>query len=442
MNQMFKLFDLSLKLNGFPLEKAKQEYAKILAVPESQYQEFIEQKKQEIVNYHFENNPFYKNLLGGKLPERWEDLPVLTKKDLQRPLEERLSIGYTPKNVYINRTSGSTGNPMIFAKDKNCHAMVWASTIHKFKMHGIDFNTSFQARFYGIPIDKIKAIKERIKDKLASRYRFSVYDLSESAMQKILDNFKIKKFDYINGYTTSIVAFANFLKDKNIILKDVCPTLKVCVVTAEMLFEQDRLLLQKFLGVPIINEYGASELDIIAFENTQGEWVINTNTLFVEILNEDNQVLDFGQEGRVVITSLYNKAHPFIRYDLGDIGAIEPIGNSGKLVLKKLIGRSDDVVLLPSGKKCLGWTFSYVTKNLIDENGSVKEFLVRQTSINSFDIEYVSNEELNNYQINKIKEGIENFLEPNLNINLQRKEFLTRSKSGKLKQFESLINKN
>ncbi len=439
---MLRLFDLSLQLNGFPLKQAQKEYQKILDIPENEYQEFIEQKKREIIEFHFENNQFYRNLVGDKLPEKWEDLPVLTKKDLQRPLEERLSKGYNPKNIYINRTSGSTGTPMTFAKDRNCHAMVWASTIHKFKMYGIDFNKSFQARFYGIPINKIKAIKERIKDILANRYRFSVYDLSEEAMEKILDKFRIKKFDYINGYTTSIVAFANFLKDKNIILKDICPTLKVCVVTAEILFEQDRILLKKYLGVPIVNEYGASELDIIAFENPNGEWDINTNTMFIEILNENNQILPFGQEGRVVITSFYNKAHPFIRYDLGDIGIIELKNNNGKLILKKLIGRSDDIVLLSSGKKCLGWTFSYVTKNLIDENGSVKEFLVRQTSFNSFDIEYVSKEELNKYQISKIKDGIEKFLEPNLNINIQRKDFLQRSKSGKLKQFTSELNKS
>jgi phenylacetate-CoA ligase len=26
------------------------------------------------------------------------------------------------------------------------------------------------------------------------------------------------------------------------------------------------------------------------------------------------------KKGRIVITSLFNKAHPFIRYDIGDIG--------------------------------------------------------------------------------------------------------------------------
>jgi hypothetical protein len=40
-------------------------------------------------------------------------------------------------------------------------------------------------------------------------------------------------------------------------------------------FKNDKKLLEKQLGIPIINEYGASELDLIAFQsrNTeQREW--------------------------------------------------------------------------------------------------------------------------------------------------------------------------
>lgn len=39
-----------------------------------------------------------------------------------------------------------------------------------------------------------------------------------------------------------------------------------------MLFDDDRKLMTKQFGVPIVNEYGASELDLIAFENPKGEW--------------------------------------------------------------------------------------------------------------------------------------------------------------------------
>jgi len=438
---MIKLLDLSLKLSGFPIKKAKKEYEQILAIPEADYPAYIEKKKNEIVQFHYENNSFYRLLVGNKLPEKWEDLPVLTKKDLQRPLEERLSRGYKIKSVYVNRTSGSTGNPFIFAKDKFCQAMAWANSIHKFGWYSIDFNKSYQARFYGIPLNKIKALKERIKDLLASRYRFSVYDLDEAAMEKILNKFRHKKFDYINGYTTSIVAFGKYLKEKNVVLKNECPTLKVCIVTAEMLFPEDKQMLEKTIGVPVVNEYGASELDLIAFQNPAGEWEVNSQTLYVEILDENLKKMPFGKEGKVVITSLYNKAHPFIRYDIGDRGILEESSDGSKTVLKKLIGRSDDIVYLPSGKQCLGWTFSYITKNLIDENGSIKEFLIKQTALDSFVIEYVSNQDLNKTQINKIEEGIHNYLEPNLYFTFERKDFLKRTKAGKLKQFESLVNK-
>lgn len=436
---MFNLFDISLKLSGFPIEKAKIEFEKILKIPAEDSEDYIESKKREIVEYHFEKNQFYKSLIGNKIPEKWEDLPIMTKKDFQRPLEERLSRGYNSKNVYVNKTSGSTGNPMIFAKDKFCHAMVWANFIHKFGLYSIDFNKSFQARFYGIPLNKLKASKERLKDFLANRYRFSVYDLSDDAMEKIVQKFRSKKFDYINGYTTSIVAFAKFLNEKNIVLKSACPSLKFCIVTAEMLFEEDRKLLEQNLGVPIINEYGASELDLIAFQNLDGDWELNSQTLFVEVVDDNSKPVPFCEEGRIVITSLYNKAHPFIRYDIGDLGIVDKKLDGSKIILKKLIGRSDDVVFLPSGKQCLGWTFSYITKNLIDENGSVKEFLVKQISLNSFKIEYVSNKDLNSDQIDKIKAGIINYLESGLILSFERKEFLQRSKSGKLKQFQSLI---
>jgi phenylacetate-CoA ligase len=48
---------------------------------------------------------------------------------------------------------------------------------------------------------------------------------------------------------------------------------------------------------------------------------VNAETLFVEILDEKYRVAH-GQEGRIVIT-LFNKAHPFIRYDIGDIGILD-----------------------------------------------------------------------------------------------------------------------
>jgi phenylacetate-CoA ligase len=436
---MFKLFDLTLKLNSFPIVKAKAEFDKIISFSEEQHRVFIENKKDEIVKYHLENNPFYKELIGSKKINNWNDLPILTKKNLQKPLAERLSKDCETKSVFVNKTSGSSGDPFIFAKDKYCHAITWASIIYRFSWYKINFNTSFQARFYGIPLDFIGNKKERIKDFLSNRFRFTIFDLSDVVLEKVLVKFKTKKFDYINGYTSSVVLFAKFLQSKNIVLKEICPTLKVCMVTSEMLFDEDKILMERQFGIPVVNEYGASELDLIAFQNQNGEWQINSETLFVEILDEDNNVLPYGKEGRVVITSLYNKAHPFIRYDIGDIGILDEKSTVQKPILKQLIGRTNDVAILPSGKKSPGLTFYYVTKSIIEDDGNVKEFIIKQTKINAFEIDYVSEKELHLEQISKIEEAISLYLEPNLNFIFTRKNSLERSNRGKLKQFKSMI---
>lgn len=437
---MFPIFDFSLQINGFPMKETKAELRKIQSIPEEKFEAFIENKKQEIVNFHLKNNSSYQKLVGKMPFNTWNDLPIMTKKDFQKPLTERLSDGFSLKNIYVNKTSGSSGDPFIFAKDKFSHALTWANIINRFGWYGINFNSSYQARFYGIPLDFIGNRKERFKDFLSNRFRFPIFDLSEKVLESFLQQFETNKFDYINGYTSSIVLFAKFLQQKNIILKNICPTLKVCVVTSEMLFEEDKILLEKQFGVAVVNEYGASELDLIAFQNPNGEWQVNSETLFVEILDENNTVLPYGKEGRIVITSLFNKAHPFIRYDIGDIGILDTKSTPKKPILQQLIGRTNDIAILPSGKKSPGLTFYYVTKSIIEDDGNVREFVIKQTKIDTFDIEYVSQNALNLEQIQKIEAAIALYLEKGLIFTFVRKEKLQRSKSGKLKQFVSLLN--
>lgn len=436
---MFKLFDISLKLSGFPIEQAKTQFSQIIQIPESDYEQYILEKRKEIVDFHLKNNTFYQELTSEINTNDWNNLPVLTKKNLQKPLSERLSKGFDAKKVFVNKTSGSSGDPFIFAKDKPCHALTWASIIHRFGWFGIDFNSSYQARFYGIPLDFIGNKKERLKDFLSQRYRFTIFDLSDEVLDGFIKHFKSKKFDYINGYTSSIVLFAKFLQQKNIVLKDICPSMKVCIVTSEMLFEEDKLLMETQFGVPIVNEYGASELDLIAFENTNGEWQVNAETLFLEILDENNQPVPNGKEGKIVITSLYNKAHPFIRYEIGDIGILDEKSTFKKPILKKLIGRTNDVAILPSGKKSPGLTFYYVTKSIIEDDGNVKEFIIKQTKIDRFEVDYVSENLLSENQIKQIEQAIALYLEPNLKFVFNRKASLERTNRGKLKQFKSML---
>lgn len=433
------LFELSLKFKGFPIHEAKAHLKSIQNKTDSQFASYVESKKQDIITYHKKNNSFYKGLTKNTDCSDWNNIPIMTKNDLQQPLAERLSDGFNSKNIHTHKTSGSSGHPFIFAKDKFCHALTWAIFIDRYSWFNIDLNQSKQARFYGIPLNKIGYYKERLKDKLSHRFRFSVFDLSDSQLEKNIQIFKQTGFNYVNGYTSSIVQFAKYLKRKNIILNAVCPSLKACIVTSEMLFENDKILLETQLGIPVVNEYGAAELGLIAFQNKKNEWLVNTDDLYVEILDEKNNVLPHGEEGRIVITSLYNKAHPFIRYDIGDVGKLSKQSSTEKPVLEKLIGRSDDIILLPSGKKAAGLTFYYITKAIIEDSGNVKEFIVEQLALDAFKISYVSLNTLSEEEKTKIKTAVFKYLEPNLKIDFEQKQSLDRSNRGKLRQFKSYL---
>lgn len=426
-------------MNGFPIDKAKLALSKIQNTDKTAFEDYVKDKRKAIVQHHLQYTSFYKTLGTSITLDDWNTVPIMTKSDLQQPLEQRLSQGYTKANVYINKTSGSSGDPFIFAKDKFSHALTWAVIQDRFSWFGLDFNSSKQARFYGIPLDKKGYYKERFKDVLSNRLRFSVFDMSDEAFENLLKKFKTIPFDYINGYTSAIVQFAKFLNRKNLVLKSVCPSLKACIVTSEMLFDNDKILLEKQMGVAIVNEYGASELDLIAFQNKDDEWQVNSETLFVEILDEKNQSLPNGEEGRIVITSLYNKAHPFIRYDIGDVGILSKASTFKTPILEKLVGRTNDIAILPSGKKAAGLTFYYITKTLIENDGNVKEFVIEQLKKDTFKIIYSSDVELSHEKKNIIKKEMERYLEPGITIIFNRELKLKRSKSGKLRQFTSHI---
>ncbi|WP_405370139.1 phenylacetate--CoA ligase family protein [Nonlabens sp. Asnod2-A12] len=428
-----KLFDNILKLQGFEINRARKEFDNLV----SNGNVGLQNRKESIVKHHLTNNHFYNSLVVNK-EVLWKDLPVLSKRNLQQALHERLSKSYTVKNIFKGKTSGSSGHPFTYGKNKYAHAMTWAAFHHAYEHHGINLNTSLQARFYGIPLSGKGKYLELIKDFVSYRKRFPIFNMNDAVLESFLNKFKKNKFEYLNGYTSSIVLLAKYCEQKNTVLKDICPTLKICIVTSEMLFLDDRLLLEKWLGIPVINEYGASEVGLIAMQNTQGNFEVNQQNLYVEVVDNDNQPVPDGTVGRILVTDLYNLAHPMVRYEIGDLGSLETLEN-GTRILKDLQGRTSDIAILPSGKIVPGLTFYYVTKTVIKEDIDILEFVVIQKKSDAFEIQYVSKSEINTSVKESIQNAMDEYLEPGLSLKFTRLEVLDRSKRGKLKQFMSEV---
>lgn len=435
---MISLFETYLKLTGYDISHASDELKQIQSLSSEEFHKWQDNQKWEIARYHYNNNPFYRRKVGDHFPDKWEDLPIMEKSDYQDDLTKLLSKGYTRKNTYVANTSGSSGHPFFFAKNKEAHAMTWAVIKNRYSWHDLSLN-SRQARFFGIPLETTTKLQEKIKDYIVNRVRFPIFDLSDAVLRDYLEKCKKTNFDYIYGYTNSLVLFARYLIDKKIVLKEVCRTLKVCIPTSEVVTSEDRKILENGFGLIVVNEYGVSETGaIIAFEDKQGQWLLNNETQYVEMLDDQNKPVANGKSGNIIITDLQNKAMPFIRYKVGDIGTIKKNKTiKNYMVLDRLHGRTNDNIILPSGKISPGLTFYYISRSILESSGVLKEFIIRQTSLDTFIFEVVTDRDLNYDEVNEIKNKMATYLESGLNLKIHRLPKINRPSSGKIKHFYS-----
>src|SRR5690606_10146902 len=133
--------------------------------------------------------------------------------------------------------------------------------------------------------------------------------------------------------------------------------------------------------------------------------------------------------------SLHNKAMPFIRYDVGDIGVLEK--DDKGIVLRRLSGRVNDTILLPGGRKSPGLTFYYVSRSILESSGILKEFIIRQVALDTFEFDVVSDVPLEDKHIAEIKEKMDQYLAPGLRLKVNQVDQIKRPASGKIKHFYS-----
>lgn len=427
-----------MKIFGYNFKKAKKiinDY-KILSIDESI--NWGKKVKWDIAFFHYSHNPIYRNKVGRFFPDKWEDLPIMEKKDFQSDITNILTKGYKKKNLYISSTSGSTGTPFYYAKNKFAHSMTWALTLDRYSWYGLELRSK-EARFYGRSNRAIIKIKESFKDLIMNRVLFNVFDLSDKSCEKYLKSFSKVKIKYIYGYTNSLILFSKFLKKKDIRLKHICKSLSFCITTSEMLSIADRNLLSENFGVPIVNEYGVSEAGgIVAFENKDSNWELSNETQLIEVIDKDKKKLPDESDGEILITDLHNKAMPFIRYRVGDLGRITV--TEDKRFLDKLIGRTNDTIILSNGKISPGLTFYYVSRSLLESTGIIKEFIIKQTKTDTFIFDIMMDRDFNKKEISLLEKNLKTHLGPNLKLIINRVDKIKRPTSGKIKHFYSEIN--
>jgi len=132
---------------------------------------------------------------------------------------------------------------------------------------------------------------------------------------------------------------------------------RLVISRGEVLHNATRNLLARVFSCQVRDMYSCEEGGNMAWECpvNPGLWHVNNDTCVLEVVDDDGLPVPAGTEGRVLLTNLFNRTMPFIRYELGDratMGTQESCScNATGVTLTSIAGRDDDFLTSPDGRR-------------------------------------------------------------------------------------------
>ena len=248
------------------------------------------------------------------------------------------------------------------------------------------------------------------------------------AYVKAMSDYRI---DYLYGYPSAYFWLARNLIDYNERLP-----MKVVITSSENLFDYQRETMQEAFEATVRETYGQSEKICAASECEHGRLHLWPEAGKAEFLPVDGNSQSYSAAQMLVCTSLLNQAMPLIRYDIQDMVETpldtEPCTcGRGLPVLGKVLGRFEDMVLTPDGRR-VGHLVGYLSAG-----APVKEIQVIQETLHEIRVKVVPAHDWSSLDekvlVDKLRSRIGDCA-----IKVDQVPAIERSKSGK---FRAVISK-
>jgi phenylacetate-CoA ligase len=212
-------------------------------------------------------------------------------------------------------------------------------------------------------------------------------------------------------------------------------SLKAVVTTAEMLYPDQRALLERTFVCPVINEYGSSECGHMAGECPAGSLHVAAENLLIEFASGSGP----GSDSELIVTDLNNMAMPLLRYQIGDVGAPGGTCPCGRTlpVLHLAVGRTEDLVMLPDGRRVDGAVFSAAVDALMEQGVTVRQFRAIQHAPEVLEV-LIATDALPE-TVSSLSEMLQMLLGARLTVMIRIVDRIPLEGTGKLRRFVSRL---
>ncbi|QBQ54486.1 phenylacetate--CoA ligase family protein [Nitrosococcus wardiae] len=323
--------------------------------------------------------------LDGETPLTLQDLRRLPTMNKQDALENRDEMTWqgVPGGAFKYNTGGSSGEPLIFYFGRWRQASDAAGRMRARRWWGIEVGEP-EVYLWGAPVeldktDRVKAIRDRLLNQLV----LNAFEMSPGNMDTYLEAIQAFKPKCLYGYASSMALLAAHARERH--TKLILPSLKAVCTTGEPLYPYQQALIEKVFGAPVANEFGSRDIGFTAHETPQGQVLLMSESIILEVLDPEGQPVGEGELGEAVMTGLCSEAQPFIRYRTGDI--VRQSNDTcqrgrGLHVIGEVIGRSTDFIVRSDGAIMHALAVIYVLRAI----EGVAEFKLIQHTVRDVEV--------------------------------------------------------
>jgi len=380
-----KIFEpLFLKKSGSPKLEYWRELEKTQYYSREQLENIQWRRLKSLWEFLWQHNTFYKKRFidfgltekSLQSPGDIVTLPFLTKKEIRVHTEQILSERFFKEKLLHFKTGGSTGKALDIYITEECSELRNACARRHDRWTGWEPGEPIGAAWGNPKIPQ--TLKEKLTNNLVQPYIYlDTMAVSAQSVQEFAHVWQKENPTLLFGHAHSLYILAQYVQAAGV--QGIEP--KGILSTSMMLLPHERELIENVFSCKVTDRYGCEEVSLIGCECEVHDGMhINIEHLVIEFIKDDGSPASSGEPGNIVVTDLMNRAMPFVRYKVEDVGiSRDEICSCGRglPLMGKVAGRVADFLLKNDGTKVAG--ISIIENTLTEISGIDQMQIVQET---------------------------------------------------------------
>ena len=285
-------------------------------------------------------------------------LPLIDRFVIRDRMESMFPTNNDLLNGEIVSTGGTGGEPIQFVLPIGRSETEYAYLITSWERAGYKLGMPM-AVLRGKVVKPDRNGLRHEYDPILRHHYYSVFHLSDENMARYLEHISHIGECFLHVYPSSASALTKFILRSG---KQAPKNIKGIISESEIVYPQQREMIEEVFGCRVFSCYGQSEKVVLAAgcEKSDNYHIWPTYGYFELIDENGNSVTKPGQRGEIVGTGFINTVMPFIRYRTGDwatyVGDSCPECGRKHTIIRDIVGHRTQEVLIAADGSEISWT--------------------------------------------------------------------------------------